>query len=135
MLKPGLPAYDIGDWRRRPFPERLRLVCQSWASQGYGTPSGVYLLYLAKIVLYCFGWAWFCTFTPGFELGNIGSWWASDTAFVKAVVWTMLFEGLGFVRWGSHPTYARVDGRTVAGHFYHKLLLPRRGRKAGKPVP
>jgi ribosomal protein S18 acetylase RimI-like enzyme len=39
-----------------------------------------------------------------------------------------LFEGLGFTRWGTHPAYARVEGRTVAGHFYTKLLEPGRGR-------
>lgn len=39
-----------------------------------------------------------------------------------------LFEALGYTRWGTHPAYARVDGRTVAGHFYHKLLEPGRGR-------
>jgi ribosomal protein S18 acetylase RimI-like enzyme len=39
-----------------------------------------------------------------------------------------LFEGLGYVRWGTHPAYARVDGRTVAGHFYYKLIEPGRGR-------
>jgi ribosomal protein S18 acetylase RimI-like enzyme len=39
-----------------------------------------------------------------------------------------LFEGLGYVRWGTHPAYARVEGRTVAGHFYYKLLEPGRGR-------
>lgn len=39
-----------------------------------------------------------------------------------------LFETLGYTRWGTHPAYARVDGRTVAGHFYYKLLEPGRGR-------
>jgi ribosomal protein S18 acetylase RimI-like enzyme len=39
-----------------------------------------------------------------------------------------LFESLGYVRWGTHPAYARVEGRTVAGHFYYKLLEPGRGR-------
>lgn len=39
-----------------------------------------------------------------------------------------LFESTGYVRWGTHPAYARVDGRTVAGHFYYKLLEPGRGR-------
>lgn len=39
-----------------------------------------------------------------------------------------LFEGLGYTRWGTHPAYARVEGRTVAGHFYFKLLEPGRGR-------
>jgi len=42
-----------------------------------------------------------------------------------------LFERLGYVRWGTHPAYARVDGRTVAGHSYYKLLEPGRGRTTG----
>jgi ribosomal protein S18 acetylase RimI-like enzyme len=45
-----------------------------------------------------------------------------------------LFESLGYVRWGTHPAYARVDGRTVAGHFYHKLLEPGRGRPTGSLI-
>ncbi len=39
-----------------------------------------------------------------------------------------LFEALDYVRWGTHPAYARVEGRTVAGHHYYKLLEPGRGR-------
>jgi ribosomal protein S18 acetylase RimI-like enzyme len=39
-----------------------------------------------------------------------------------------LFEGLGYVRWGTHPAYARIEGRTVAGHHYYKTLEPVRGR-------
>jgi ribosomal protein S18 acetylase RimI-like enzyme len=42
-----------------------------------------------------------------------------------------LFEALGYTRWGTHPAYARVEGRTVAGHFYYKLLEPGRGRSTG----
>lgn len=33
-----------------------------------------------------------------------------------------LYEGLGFVRFGTHPRYAMVEGDYVAGHFYHKDL-------------
>lgn len=40
-----------------------------------------------------------------------------------------LFDTLGYTRWGTHPAYARVAGRTVAGHFYHKLLVPRAPRR------
>ncbi|MBX9699646.1 MAG: GNAT family N-acetyltransferase [Acetobacteraceae bacterium] len=42
-----------------------------------------------------------------------------------------LFESQGYIRWGTHPAYARVKGRTVAGHFYYKLLEPGRGRSTG----
>jgi ribosomal protein S18 acetylase RimI-like enzyme len=40
-----------------------------------------------------------------------------------------LFEQLGFVRWGTHPAYAHVGGRIIAGHFYHKLLDGKPQRK------
>ena len=33
-----------------------------------------------------------------------------------------LYEATGFVRWGTHPAYARVKGATVPGHFYIKHL-------------
>jgi hypothetical protein len=39
-----------------------------------------------------------------------------------------LFERLGYVRWGTHPAYARVGGETVAGYFYYRLLEPQSGR-------
>lgn len=41
-----------------------------------------------------------------------------------------LYESLGYQRWGCHPAYARVDGRTVGGMFYFKFLQPK-GRIAG----
>jgi RimJ/RimL family protein N-acetyltransferase len=43
-----------------------------------------------------------------------------------------VFEGLGYIRWGTHPAYARVRGQTVAGHYYYKLLEPGRGRTTGQ---
>lgn len=33
-----------------------------------------------------------------------------------------LYESLGYVRWGTHPVYARVSGQTIQGHFFYKLL-------------
>jgi ribosomal protein S18 acetylase RimI-like enzyme len=33
-----------------------------------------------------------------------------------------LYESLGYVRWGTHPAYARVDGREIPGHYYFKRL-------------
>jgi ribosomal protein S18 acetylase RimI-like enzyme len=35
-----------------------------------------------------------------------------------------LYEKLGYTRWGIHPAYARVGGRTVRGIYYYKLLQP-----------
>src|SRR5438552_11182499 len=38
--------------------------------------------------------------------------------------YTTLFrsESLGYIRWGIHPVYARVEERIVPGHYYYKLL-------------
>jgi ribosomal protein S18 acetylase RimI-like enzyme len=33
-----------------------------------------------------------------------------------------LYEGLGYVRWGTHPAYARVEGQIVPGNYYYKVL-------------
>ena len=33
-----------------------------------------------------------------------------------------LYEALGYKRWGTHPVYARVEGRIVPGHYYYKLI-------------
>ena len=33
-----------------------------------------------------------------------------------------LYESAGFVRWGTKPKYAFVNGRFIAGHFYCKDL-------------
>jgi len=36
-----------------------------------------------------------------------------------------LYESLGFERWGTHPNYARVRGKTVQGYYYCKRLRQR----------
>lgn len=49
-----------------------------------------------------------------------------------------LYEGtLGFVRWGTNPNYAFVDGEMVPGHYFTKQLRPppRAGRKKGGDKP
>lgn len=33
-----------------------------------------------------------------------------------------LYETLGYERWGAHPCYARVAGRSVRGLYYYKML-------------
>lgn len=34
-----------------------------------------------------------------------------------------IYEQLGFERWGTHPRYAKVEGRWMSGFFYSKHLL------------
>ncbi len=105
MLQPRLPHYAYEDWRAAPFPDRVRMVCESWALQGYGTPPAVYLAYALKIALYIGGWLFFAGLSQGTE-GSIGSWWLSAEAFQKAVLWGVFFEGLGLAS-GSGPLTGR----------------------------
>ena len=37
-----------------------------------------------------------------------------------------LYQSLGYIRWGEHPEYAQVRGKTMAGFFYYKRLRPRK---------
>ena len=33
-----------------------------------------------------------------------------------------IYESLGYVCWGTNPYYAKVDGQSIAGRYYYKLL-------------
>ena len=48
MPPPKLPSYDIAEWKQLPFPDRMKFACQSWAEDGYGTPSVSYVIYNAQ---------------------------------------------------------------------------------------
>ena len=107
FLTPIKPPYDPLEWSRRPFAEKSRMVCNAWTLQGYGTPLGVYLVYALKILFYVGGWILFCRFTPGMgHLHDFGAWWLRPEAFQKAILWSLLFEGVG-LGCGSGPLTAR----------------------------
>jgi hypothetical protein len=107
FLRPLSPPYDPLEWAKRPFYEKSRLVCEAWAMQGYGTPLAIYLVYALKMALYVGGWMFFCGFTPGQgTFGDFASWSMQPIAFIKAILWSMLFEGLGLGA-GSGPLTGR----------------------------
>lgn len=94
----GDPPYDLATLRAQPFHERMRLVCLTWLFGINAPPAVVYGLYVVKIaVLYVGGWAIFCALGP-----NVGSpldattWAFTATAFQKAVLWSLMYESLGF---------------------------------------
>ena len=83
------------------------MVCQAWALQGYGTPLGIYAISAFKVAFYVGMWIFFCGFTPGLgDVSTIAAWWLSPIAFQKAILWSMLFEGLG-LGCGSGPLSGR----------------------------
>ncbi|MFL5346028.1 MAG: DUF3556 domain-containing protein, partial [Hyalangium sp.] len=125
-MKPLVPEYDPLEWAQKPFAERARMACETYAVQGWGSPSAVYLFYGLKLVLYVGGWWLFCSFTRGMgDLGTIDSWGFSVVAFEKAVLWSLLFEGLG-LGCGSGPLTARyVPPFTAFLHFLRPGTIKR----------
>ncbi len=115
LLDPTPPPYDPLEWERAPFAERARSVCQAWALQGYGTPPAIFAAYALKIGLYIAGWLFFCGRSPALH-GPIATWWLSPLAFQKAIVWSLLFEVMGF-GCGSGPLTGRYFP-PVGGFLY-----------------
>ncbi len=113
------PPYEPLEWATRPFAERGRMVCEAWALQGYGTPLFAYLFYLIKILFYVGVWLGFCSMSPALGgLSTIGDWWLDPLAFQKAILWSMLFEGMG-LGCGSGPLTGRYY--PPVGGFLHFL--------------
>lgn len=103
FIQPKTPSYDPRKWLTLPLQERGRLACESWAIDGYGTPQAIYLLYALKVVAYIGGWLVFCSLSPSLgPIADVGQWWLEPLAFQKAILWSMLFEGLG-LGCGSGP--------------------------------
>ena len=56
FTKPNLPpAADPATWRLLPRQQRIQIMTRHWVENGFGTPSGVYVLYVVKIAAYLAG--------------------------------------------------------------------------------
>lgn len=107
LINPQPFPFDFDEWKQQPFHTRARLLCEAWTVQGFGAPLPVYVFYVAKIVVYVWMWTWFASFSADLgSLSEIREWWFKPEALVKAVAWSMLFEGLG-VASGSGPLTGR----------------------------
>jgi hypothetical protein len=117
LLQPTPVPYDPLEWVKKPLAERGRSVCQAWALQGYGSPTASYLVYGVKLALYVAAWIFFCGLSPRLGgIAQIGAWWLEPLAFQKAILWSMLFEGLG-LGCGSGPLTGRYFP-PVGGFLY-----------------
>jgi hypothetical protein len=110
FLSPAEPPFEYEEWKRRPHLERIKLLAQDWALNGFGTPYFVYLLYIVKLVLYAGGGLLLISATTAGlgGIGNLGDWWTEPIVFEKAVIWTMLWEVLGLGA-GSLPLTLRFS--------------------------
>ena len=104
-----LPPYDPQRVVNAPFPERVRLSCQTWANSSPNRPS-VMALYWAKYFFVLIGvWAFWCSFNAGYPgFFEFADWAFTNEAFKKAMVWSMCWELFGFgCGWG--PMNARFS--------------------------
>ncbi len=118
MSAADLPPYDPDRVIDAPFPERVRLVCRSFA---HSSPNSVAVmaLYWAKyFLLYIGGWAFFISFDFGdFSFGSFTERAFTATAFQKAIAWSIFYElsGLG-CSWG--PMNARFKPMVAGPRYY-----------------
>ena len=107
FMSPELPDVDPDTWLTLPRATRLQVVTRHWVEHGFGTPYGAYLLYLIKIGLYIAVPAAIISLTPGLGgLGRIADWWTQPIVYQKVIIFTLLFEVLGF-GCGSGPLTGR----------------------------
>lgn len=96
LLKPAELPYDFEEWKRLPFHERAKKVCQAWAIQGFGAPFSATVFYFVKILLYVYVWFVFCGYSTDLgRMSEVSTWWFSLEALAKAIIWTTLLEVLG----------------------------------------
>jgi hypothetical protein len=117
---PDLPPYETQRILSAPFPERVRLVCRSWAAQINPNQRVVMALYWTKYIFgFIGGWAVFVSFSkdyPGFW--PLQDWAFTAVAFQKAILWAIFYELCGFgCSWG--PMNARFKPMTLG--FRHFL--------------
>lgn len=118
IVKPSVPDIDKAAWDDMSERERVEQMSIDWTTEGFGAPVVVYLFYVLKIAGYIAFWVWFVSRAPDIAgWSDIGEWWATPLAFQKAILWTLLFEVLGF-GCGSGPLTARYIPPFVAfSHF------------------
>ena len=116
---PDLPPYDPARILAAPFPERVRLVCRTWASQVNPNPPIVLVMYWTKyLLLFVGGWAFFVSFSAGYPGFGSSGWAFTAVAFHKAILWSIFYELMGF-GCGMGPMNARFN--PPLGGFLHFL--------------
>ena len=118
FMKPTELPYDYDEWKKKPYYQRAKEVCQAWGMQGFGAPKFTVIFYTLKIAAYVWLWFVFCSFST--ELGpasEVSSWWFSTEAVGKAIIWTTLLEVFG-LGGASGPLTARYMPSFGASLYY-----------------
>lgn len=99
-INPAEPTFDVEDWKKRRHLDKIKPLSQEWATEGFGTPYAINVLYLLKLVAFTFAAAWVIgKTTPGLAgdgaIGEIENWWNQPIVLQKFVVFMVLYEFMG----------------------------------------
>ncbi|OPX17290.1 DUF3556 domain-containing protein [Gordonia sp. i37] len=97
FLQQNTPDIDFPTWSQGSRAEKIKPMARHWAEVGFGTPVALHLFYVGKILAYIvIGWA-IVVATPGIHgILDVTSWYNEPIVFQKVVLYTMLFEVVGF---------------------------------------
>ena len=97
FLKQDTPEIDFEQWSKGTRAEKIVPMARHWAEVGFGAPVVLHLFYVAKILAYVLV-AWLIVLsTDGIDgFTGVAQWYAEPIVFQKVVLYTMLFEVVGF---------------------------------------
>ncbi|MEC7988003.1 MAG: DUF3556 domain-containing protein, partial [Myxococcota bacterium] len=112
---PQPPPYDPVHAQHLPLRSRRRLGAQAWALQGYGAPWILILFHIVKMLVYLGVWVGFVWLHSDPGLSHSEAFFSIE-AFQRFILWSLLFEVLGF-GCGSGPLTGRYA--MPFGAFWH----------------
>lgn len=99
FITPDLPPVDLQTFPGVPVLQRVKILATHWCEHGFGGPKALFVLYLFKIAFYVGGGVLVIGLTTP-EVGGLSglgdAWWSEPIVYQKAMVYTVLFEILGF---------------------------------------
>lgn len=97
FINPAVPPDDVMSSRSGPELERIKPIAQDWAANGFGSPSVLYVLYLAKLAAFVFVGILIISWTPGIGgVSDVDDWYTQPIVFQKVLVYMVLYEMFGF---------------------------------------
>ena len=102
FTKPYLPDFDPDTFLRKPLMERMRILANEWAENGFGAPRMVHTIYILKLILFAIGGISVATATSGLPaFWHVAEWWNQPIVYQKVILWTVLLESIGIAgSWG-----------------------------------
>src|SRR6266542_5939594 len=77
FTKPNFPPVEPAEFLQKPLMERMKLLALNWVENGYGAPTMVHTIYIAKLLFcYVLGGVTVATWTSGLPaFWHVADWW------------------------------------------------------------